>query len=99
MVPGADIYHLIGLNKRAAHGFFHVHVDASLSSGHDHLAMLVEPARADADDVWFSLVKQFAVISECLWRSKPLGGCRTTVAIWVGNADDFNFGQMQPNGI
>ena len=95
----AGRYHSVGFFERAAHGFFHVDVNASLSSSQNHFAMFVEPARADADDVWFSLVKQFAVISECLRGTKSLGSCRAAFLIHVGNCDDLDVGQMQPSGI
>src|SRR6185312_9293832 len=99
IVPGAGSRHPVGLCKCTAQRLFHVNMDASLSGGYDHLAMLVEPARADANDVRLGFIEQFAVIGKCLRRAKSLGSRRAAFLIRVGNCDDLDLGHVEPNSI
>ena len=46
LLAGGD--HLVGLGQRSAKRLFHVDVDAALGGRHDHVAMLIQPARTDA---------------------------------------------------
>ena len=68
-------------------------------SGYYHLAMLVEPARADANDVRLGFIEQFAVIAKGLRSAKSLGGRRAAFLIRVGNGDDLDLGHVEPNSI
>ncbi len=95
LLGGGD--HLVGLGERAAEGFFQVHaLHSTLGRGEKHVAMLVDPSRADADQVGLHFVEHASIVGILFRGLEPLGGLSAAFLVGIGDGDDFRLGNIEP---
>src|SRR5437762_60853 len=85
----AGRYHLVGLRRRAAKRLLHVNVNPALGSRDYHIAMLIEPPRADRHDLRLRFIEHLPVIGIRLRSCDPLGRFSSSLFIRIGDGHNF----------
>jgi len=94
VMPFAGREHGVGFGQRAGKRLFAEDaLDAGFGAGDDHVMVLVNPTRTDADEVRLDGREHLAVVGVTLGRLCPLCGCRPPFCVRVGDGDDLDAGQ------
>ncbi len=91
--------HLVGLGQRATEGFFEIDVHATLGGRQHHFAVLIDPARGDADNVRLHFVQHLAVVREAAGHSQPLQRCRSPLLVRISDRHQLAAGHVEPHAI
>ncbi|GIW79767.1 MAG: hypothetical protein KatS3mg105_1574 [Gemmatales bacterium] len=94
---GSD--HLVGLGERPAHRLFQKDVGARLSTSDDHVAVRIEPAAGDADNLRLFLLQHFAVIGVGVFGTDSPGRGSPALFVFIRHRNNLDIVERFPHDV
>src|SRR5262249_53397040 len=97
--PLAGLDHLVGLGQGAAHRLFQEDAGPGAGAGDDHVAVAVEVAVGDADDLRPLPLQHLAVVGVGVAGVQAAGGGGPAGGVLVGDGDDVDVVERPPDDV
>src|SRR5262249_38630503 len=96
-LAGAD--HLVRLGERARHRLLEEDARPGPGTADDHVAVRVEVAICDTDDLWFLFFQHLPIVGIGVRRAEALRRVGAALVVLLGNGDDLDVVECLPDNV